>query len=177
MSDLTLRLDRWERLVAETPFDPANPDLPEGPVLDAMVSRHAFINRGPPPTRLVILLEGQTVTAEMQAAATRAITAYCRQQAAEAREIVLRTRRAGWLSMAIAMALLAASLATATAVEKFEPLPYLLNRWLSEGLMILGWVVLWRPLDNLLYEWWAPHKMARTWSSFAEIEVVLRPAA
>jgi hypothetical protein len=74
------------------------------------------------------------------------------------------------------MALLAASLATATAVEKLEPLPDLFNRWLSEGLVILGWVVLWRPLDNLLYEWWAPQRMARAYSRFAEIEVVLRPA-
>jgi hypothetical protein len=176
MSDITLRLDRWERLVVEAPFDPASPDLPKGPVLDAMARRQAYIKRGPPPTRLVILLEGQPVTAEMQAAATRAVSAYCRQEAAEARELVLRTRRAGWLSMAIAMVLLAASLAMATAVEKFEPLTYLLNRWLSEGLVILGWVVLWRPFDNLLYEWWAPQRMVRTYSRFAELEVVLRPA-
>lgn len=177
MSDITLRLDRWERLVAETPFDPANPDLPRGPVLDSMVNRQAFIKRGPPPTRLVILLEGQSVTDEMQAAARTAVSAYCRQEADGARETIVRTRRAGGLSMVVGMLLLAAALATATAIEKLEPMTYLLNRWFSEGLVIMGWVVLWRPLDTLLYEWWEPRRMARAWTRFAEVELVLRPAA
>jgi hypothetical protein len=177
MSDITLRLDRWERLVVETPFDPANPDLPKGPVLDAMVTREAFIKRGRPTTRLVILLEGQSVTAEMQAAAKRAVSAYCRQEADAARETIVRTRRAGWLSMAVGMLLLAVALATATAIEKTEPMTYLLNRWFSEGLVIIGWVVLWRPLDTLLYEWWAPRRMARAWNRFAGVELILRPAA
>jgi predicted DCC family thiol-disulfide oxidoreductase YuxK len=43
----------------------------------------------------------------------------------------------------------------------------------GKGLVILGWVVLWRPLDNLLYEWWRPYRMAKTYEMFARLPLVL----
>lgn len=45
---------------------------------------------------------------------------------------------------------------------------------LREGLIILGWVALWRPLDTLLYEWWPIRRRERLLRRLAEAEVTVR---
>ncbi len=59
----------------------------------------------------------------------------------------------GWISLAIGLAFLSAALAAASA----------LGRWTNtstaaaifrEGLVIGGWVAMWRPIQIFLYDWW-----------------------
>ena len=45
---------------------------------------------------------------------------------------------------------------------------------LREGLIILGWVALWRPLDTLLYEWWPIRRRERLLRRLAAAEVSVR---
>jgi len=51
----------------------------------------------------------------------------------------------------------------------------LLGEVFSEGLLILGWVAIWRPMEMLLYDWWPITRRARTYHRLAGIEVELRP--
>ena len=46
---------------------------------------------------------------------------------------------------------------------------------LSEGLLILGWVAIWRPMEMLLYDWWPITRRGRTYRRLSEIAVELRP--
>ncbi|HEX9126930.1 MAG TPA: hypothetical protein VF948_11040 [Methylomirabilota bacterium] len=39
----------------------------------------------------------------------------------------------------------------------------------AEGLLIVGWVAMWRPLEIFLYEWWPIHRRCRVFE--------LRPGA
>ena len=61
--------------------------------------------------------------------------------------------RVGRFSLAIGLIVLAACLAAGHALsglfQRFE-----IGRFLDEGLIILGWVANWRPIEIFLYEWW-----------------------
>ena len=49
------------------------------------------------------------------------------------------------------------------------------GRILQEGLLILGWVAMWRPLQVLLYDWWPIRHRTRLYARLAEMRVELRP--
>lgn len=59
----------------------------------------------------------------------------------------------GWISLAIGLAFLTAALTAAAALGKWADVWH----WAAifrEGLVICGWVAMWRPLQLLLYDWW-----------------------
>jgi hypothetical protein len=46
--------------------------------------------------------------------------------------------------------------------------------FLSEGLLIAGWVAMWRPLENFLYDWWPIAGNCRVLQRLASANVELR---
>ena len=46
---------------------------------------------------------------------------------------------------------------------------------LAEGLLIAGWVAMWRPINIFLYEWWPMRRLARVYAKIAAMEVEVRP--
>jgi len=45
---------------------------------------------------------------------------------------------------------------------------------IAEGMLIAGWVAMWRPLDILLYGWWPVRRRSRVFGKLAEMSVVVR---
>jgi hypothetical protein len=45
---------------------------------------------------------------------------------------------------------------------------------LGEGLLIIGWVALWRPVEMLLYDWWPLLRRARRFEAIARMPVEVR---
>lgn len=46
--------------------------------------------------------------------------------------------------------------------------------WLGvveEGLLIVGWVAMWRPVELLLYDWWEPQRRRRVYANLARMQV------
>jgi hypothetical protein len=82
--------------------------------------------------------------------------------------------RLGRISLAIGIAFLAACM---TLRELLVPLigpP--LEHIIGEGLLIAGWVGLWRPIDVFLYDWWPLRDNARIHARLAAVRVEVRPA-
>lgn len=50
-----------------------------------------------------------------------------------------------------------------------------LARILQEGLLILGWVAMWRPLQIFLYDWWPIRHQARVYGKLALMPVAALP--
>ena len=48
---------------------------------------------------------------------------------------------------------------------------------IGEGLLILGWVALWRPTEALLYDWWPLVRRRALLLRLAAIPVEVRPLA
>ncbi len=42
---------------------------------------------------------------------------------------------------------------------------------LREGIMIMGWVAMWRPLDNFLYSWWPQLEMRRVYLKLSQVPI------
>jgi hypothetical protein len=45
----------------------------------------------------------------------------------------------------------------------------------AEGLLIVGWVAMWGPLDIFLYGWWPIYSRVKLFDRLARLEVELRP--
>jgi hypothetical protein len=52
-----------------------------------------------------------------------------------------------------------------------------ISRVLNEGLLIVGWVALWRPLEIALYDWWPLWRQARRYRALKEMPVEVRGGA
>lgn len=48
------------------------------------------------------------------------------------------------------------------------------TRLLDEGLLIIGWVALWRPIQTFLYDWWPIRRRLRTLRRVARLAADLQ---
>lgn len=84
------------------------------------------------------------------------------------RSLVLMLRE-GRTSLLIGLCFLAACLMGADLLPAGNDHPAL--RVLREGLMIVGWVAMWRPMQIFLYEWWPLARRIRILKSLSEASV------
>jgi hypothetical protein len=81
--------------------------------------------------------------------------------------------RQGRLTLAIGLAFLAACLSLRAVL--LLPSASALNNIVAEGLVITGWVAMWRPIQIFLYDWWPLRGMVRIYEKLAQIPVEIRP--
>jgi hypothetical protein len=89
----------------------------------------------------------------------------------EERQLRLQFRR-GRIALLIGLGFLAACLALRAAVEQFLPQPF--GQFVGEGLLIVGWVAMWGPLDVFLYGWWPIVERSRLYRRLAHAEIEVR---
>jgi hypothetical protein len=98
---------------------------------------------------------------------------FARQSRRLQRRLRLLIRR-GLVSLAIGMAFLAAAFAITQLISR------LLGEsgWLrvfEQGLLIVGWVAMWRPLEIFLYDWWPIVGERRIHDRLSRIQVRIAP--
>jgi len=102
--------------------------------------------------RLVVHLPVTEVASDPARTLPDAVHNYFAYRERQLRADLLRLLRYGAVSLAIGIAFLMACLALRRALVGQ---PLLVDRpILNEGLLILGWVAMWRPIEILLYDWW-----------------------
>ena len=89
------------------------------------------------------------------AAATDAIHEHFRRAHAQGERTFRRRMRIGGVALAAASGVLAASFGLRSLLGSLEGRA--LVQGLGEGLLILGWVAMWRPVEVLLFEHWESH--------------------
>lgn len=77
---------------------------------------------------------------------------HCLALAAEYRAATAARRSTGWRAVLQLAPVIAAVLALSAFFDHAEPLPLFINRLFSEGFIVLGWVMLWRPIELLLFD-------------------------
>jgi hypothetical protein len=103
------------------------------------------------PLRLVVHVPAEQIQPGQQETVRTAVIRHYQHQLDLARQRFRRMMREGRLSLVIGIAVLAACMLIADAASE--------SRWralrvLGEGLVIGGWVAMWRPIEILLYDWW-----------------------
>ena len=98
-----------------------------------------------------------------------AVHEFFTQRASDSRRQLRELFRRGRISLAIALVFLGAAMA---ASDLIGGLPR--NRFaavLAEGLIIGGWVAMWRPLEIFLYDWWPIRRDAQLYDRLGEMPV------
>jgi hypothetical protein len=106
-----------------------------------------------------------------------AIHEYFAQRALDSRRQLRELFRRGRISLAIALVFLGAAMAASDLIGGLTRSRF--GAVASEGLIIGGWVAMWRPLEVFLYDWWPVRAEVRLFDrlSTMPVEIEYRPAA
>jgi len=88
-----------------------------------------------------------------------------------ATEDLKRLLRTGVLSLLIGLSFMFACLLVRQLLSDNQDA---LSRVLDEGLLIVGWVALWRPLEIALYDWWPLWRVAQRNRALKEMNIEVR---
>lgn len=125
------------------------------------------------PIALVFELPATEIPAA-RALLPEALRNYFTARALSTRRALNRLLREGRAALVIGLVFLGLCLIASQAVSQWAS--GLATRLLGEGLLIVGWVALWRPLEIFLYEWWPIHRRLRVHQRLAAAPVWIRAA-
>ena len=80
--------------------------------------------------------------------------------------------RQGRISLLIGLSFLFVCLSLSELISRFGTDTFI--HFLEEGLLISGWVALWRPLEIFLYEWWPVSHQQKIFAKLAYIPIEIR---
>lgn len=78
----------------------------------------------------------------------------------------------GWITFVIALLFLMSCLMLRQMVD--GAFPDTRGEVIKEGLLIMGWVAMWRPINTFLYDWWPLVGRIRIFSKLKRIDVEIR---
>jgi hypothetical protein len=105
------------------------------------------------PWALLVHLERPAGRVDEAAILRESIHEYFGQRVVASRRKLRELFRRGRISLVIALAFLATSIAVGDAVAGYLG-ESRLSEVIREGFLIGGWVAMWRPLEVFLYDWW-----------------------
>jgi hypothetical protein len=122
------------------------------------------------PCRLVVHLPAAECEHEDARTLPEAVHHYFEYRAHQMRVELRQLLRRGVVSLLIGLAFMFICLS--------------LRRWMagsggqgvmSEGLLLIGWVALWRPIEIFLYDWWPVLRRQRRFEAVARMPVLVTP--
>jgi hypothetical protein len=105
------------------------------------------------PWALLVHLDRPAGRGDEAAVLRESIHEYFGQRVVASRRNLRELFRRGRISLIIALAFLAASIAVGDVVAGYLG-ESRLSEIIREGFLIGGWVAMWRPLEVFLYDWW-----------------------
>jgi hypothetical protein len=122
------------------------------------------------PTRIVVHLPpAQFDTADARSIPA-AIAHYFDYRARRSSRELAALLRTGLISLVIGLLFLAACLGARSLLR----LAGNAHELIAEGLLIMGWVAMWRPIDLFLYDWWPIRRQQRRFQRAATMAVEVR---
>jgi len=167
-----LRLDRLARLYNSLDPAPFHDKELEAAADDYVVG--SAEDAGGRPIRLVVMLpDTELARPEAEHVAPSVRRHFERRRDAEHRKLRALWWR-GRVALVIGIAFLAACL---VARSLLLGSPSTAAHIVAEGLLIVGWVAMWGPLDIFLYGWWPTWSRVKQLDRLTRIGVELRPLA
>lgn len=123
--------------------------------------------------KLVIYLPQGAVASAEATAIEASIRSHFLYRLQTARRDLSHELARGRTSLAIGLAFLAVCMIGREVALGF--VPSAIQRILSEGLLIIGWVAMWGPLEVFLYGWWPLVGTCRILERLAALDVEVRP--
>ncbi len=124
--------------------------------------------------KLVIYLPAIEARKEDPKAAAAAIHHYFSYRLSAARRELRLIFRQGRSSLAIGLTFLFICVVAQTALVSWQLEEEFALKVVSEGLLICGWVSMWRPIQTFLYDWWPVVLNIRVFKKLGSIPVEIR---
>ena len=121
------------------------------------------------PIRLRVHLPAQDLESGLGRSLPEAIGRHFQFRAAQSAVELRRLLGRGATNLAIGLVFLGACLSARGSLP-----PGLRSGVLAEGLLIIGWVGLWRPVEIFLYDWWPIRRRQQRFAALAEMPVDVR---
>ena len=129
----------------------------------------------PPPKPAAIRIRLATpVGADDESVIQRAVTSYFERRREAARLGLREHNRQARLLLGVALLVMTACFSVRHLLLRMlgaGEVPMVL----SEGLIVLGWVALWRPLEELMFEWHPRWRRVRLYDRLSKLRVSLQP--
>ena len=120
--------------------------------------------------RLIIYLPHDQVVTDDAQSIPEAIHAYFDYRAEHARLQLHHALRQGVVSLGIGLGFLALCLLLRQSMGSFAA-----EGLIDEGLLIMGWVAMWRPIETFLYDWWPIRSRLTLLREIARMPIEVRP--
>jgi len=126
----------------------------------------------PRPLRLIIHLPQNEAAKSDQPGIERAIHNYFGYQQTQTQRRLRLLFRDGRIALSIGVAFLLVCILIRQVANSFGPgaTPEIV----AEGMLIVGWVAMWRPLEIFLYDWWPLRRRARVLAKLSSMPVSVR---
>ncbi len=172
--EIVLRLRNIEDLFVAPALDPLSGQFHAmSGIEQIMVKSRARTVDGPLHT--TITLPRSDISDDLTGRCRDALRGYCadRLQAIDLEKAQLR--RQGYKELWLGVIFLAVCLAGSGSIEALDRGPDLLRRFLVEGLVIVGWISLWHPIDLLLFSRWPLIQDQRILQHIRDMDVTIQP--
>lgn len=172
VTPIVIRLSKLQQLFNSfdpSPFHDKDLDRDAEEYLVGSVNEYALHR----PLKLVVQLPTEECSSANAKTLQDAIHNYFAYKVQEAQRRMRFQLREGRSALVIGLAFLIACTSLRSLVAVLvdgafaEPL--------AEGLLILGWVAMWRPIQVLLYDWWPIRHTRRVYEKLATIPIEVRP--
>jgi hypothetical protein len=128
----------------------------------------------PKPLKLVLQLPADQLAVAQALHLEAGIHNYFTYRSGEAHRRMRFLFREGRIALLIGLAFL--FMCTLVRQIAFTLWPNAAAQTLAEGLLIVGWVAMWRPLQIFLYDWWPIRHQCRLFAKLAEMPVEMSAA-
>jgi hypothetical protein len=124
------------------------------------------------PLRLIVHLPALESKNELARTLVQSVNNYFAYRERQLHKDLLKLLRHGAISLFIGLLFLVACLALRRELMTH---PLVIDKAIvDEGLLILGWVAMWRPIEILLYDWWPLARRQKLLHRLATISVEVR---
>lgn len=126
------------------------------------------------PVRVVIYLPPESVSPGKRQVVQEAVHHYFEYRAKIVRRQLNHAFWQGRMSLAIGVAFLFVCIGLNRLLEHHDSSAFW-SYFLREGLLISGWVAMWKPIQSFLYDWWPIRHKMLTYRKISNMEVEIRP--
>jgi hypothetical protein len=123
------------------------------------------------PIKVKIHLSEDQANAEQEQYVREAVASFFEYEALLARRKLSQTLRQGQLSLIIGITFMSLCLGVSYWLDTFDQ--KFLSKLGESGLLVFGWVAMWRPIDIFLYGWWPELELVKIYEKLTRTEVEL----
>lgn len=171
-NEIRIKLNTSDELFSEPDDNPLSPSRRHQSGIDEASGKLRLMPVGHKP-RLVIELADKPADPATKERLKEAIDWYCAVRIAENNQLVHETRQQGRRDLGSGLIVAAAVLVVTVLILLLIPLPELIRTVLGSFVVLTLWVIVWTPVDTLVYYWRPYAREAHLYQALREAELVV----